>query len=243
MQVLKPGPLELINLLQHAHHVAAISSPCPSRPESEPHSPKPDASAARAPPYCTNVLSPLASRTPKPILQRHASPGRTQLRGPGQSAGRASCSTDGHLRVGNRPPGVAAAKYHMCRRVPGTAGPKMSSPARLPSPELPTDPCSAAASHAAAQCLVDARGPPRLAADTPTCRCRVHISRPRPPCRRRHARLPVATPHNEGIPQLTAGCILHGRMPAHAEPVSNPEPPRRAHPNLQTARRAAAQGR
>ena len=51
MQVLKPGPLGLINLLQHAHHVAAISSPCPSRPESEPHSPKPDASATRAPPY------------------------------------------------------------------------------------------------------------------------------------------------------------------------------------------------
>ena len=50
------------------------------------------------------------------------------------------------LRVGNRPPGVAAAKYHMCRRVLGTAGPKMSSPARLPSPELPTDPCSATAS-------------------------------------------------------------------------------------------------
>ena len=95
MQVLKPGPLGLVNLLQHAHHVAAISSPCPSRPESEPHSPKPDASAARAPPYCTNLLSPLASRTPKPILQRHASPGRTQLRDPGQSAGRASCSTDG----------------------------------------------------------------------------------------------------------------------------------------------------
>ena len=31
--------------------------------------------------------------------------------------------------------------------------------------------------------------------------------------------------------------------PAHAESVSDPEPPRRARPNLQTARRAAAQGR
>ena len=50
------------------------------------------------------------------------------------------------LRVVNRPPGVAAAKYQLCRRVLGTAGPKMSSPARLPSPELPTDPFSAAAS-------------------------------------------------------------------------------------------------
>ena len=51
MPVLKPGPPELVNLLQHAHNVAAISSPCPWRPESEPHSPKPDASATRAPPY------------------------------------------------------------------------------------------------------------------------------------------------------------------------------------------------
>ena len=59
------------------------------------HIPRPSARMRTAPRPTNNVLSPLASRTPKPILQRHASPGRTRLRGPRQSAGRASCSTDG----------------------------------------------------------------------------------------------------------------------------------------------------
>ena len=127
------------------------------------------------------------------------------------------------LHVNNRPPGVAAAKYQLCRRVLGTAGPKMSSPARLPSPELPTDPCSAAASMRRPNALLMPAGRPG-SPQTPTRRCRVHISRPHPPCRRRHARLPVATPHNEGIPQLTAGCILHGRPPTVLAPLDNVPP-------------------
>ena len=205
MQVLKPGPLELVNLLQHAHHVAAISSPCPSRPESEPHSPKPDASATRAPPYVVMhraAMRPTATpafmhvardqdvdkiedthgsrlhRSTRPLV--YTSPDRRQgcaqrhsrrtflallpLERPspfsnatprqvepgsevqGSQLAEPAARQTAPLRVGNRPPGVAAAKYHMCRRVLGTAGPKMSSPARLPSPELPNDPCSAAAS-------------------------------------------------------------------------------------------------